>query len=539
MTLRRKMALQILTMIVGLLLVSGAALWGLNGLHQDYGLALQGYQELRHVYTVGSHLATAKSLLTLPSPGEAEQQRINREVRAATQEFESSLSPSTVISAPVSANRSADPLDVIRQGLADAQAAASGAGSMSERLSAQEDAVNRALGGIADLVTTIRTATESRQEAALAKRRETFEAVAGLSAAVVAGGILLGALQYHSVIRPLRRLSEGVRKIAAGQFSGRVRGTDGRRDEFASLARDFNRMAEQLDSLYRELEQKVDAKTRQLIRSERLAGVGFLAAGVAHEINNPLGIIAGYAEYSLTMLPARAADAESEELKRNLRVICDEAFRCKEITTKLLSLATPAELAADGLHARRRVSLVKVAAEVASIVGGLRPYQDRRLIVKARGETEGKAGAEDAPEPIVMAVEGEMKQVVLNLTLNALEAVPAGGEVRIDLGRKGGWVELCVSDNGRGMSRQTLDRVFEPFFTERRVVPGDEAERDAVGGRRGTGLGLSITHAIVEAHGGRIEAFSDGPGRGSRFVINLPAAPQLSASLGEANEVRA
>jgi len=528
------MALQILTMIVGLLLVSGAALWGLNGLHQDYGLALQGYQELRHVYTVGSHLATAKSLLTLPDPGEAEQQRINREVRAATQEFQTSLSPSMVLSAPASVRPSADPLEVIRQGLADAQAAGSGPGSVSERLSAQEDAVNRALGGIADLVTTIRTATESRQNAAVTKRRETVEAVGWLSAVVVAGGILLGALQYHSVIRPLRRLSEGVRRIAAGQFSGRVGGTDGRRDEFASLARDFNRMAEQLDSLYRELEQKVDAKTRQLIRSERLAGVGFLAAGVAHEINNPLGIIAGYAEYSLTMLPVRAVDADSDELKRNLRVICDEAFRCKEITTKLLTLVTPADVAADGQGARRRVSLAKVAAEVVSIVGGLRPYQDRHLTAKAQGDPEGEA--EGPAELMVMAVEGEMEQVVLNLTLNALEAVPAGGEVRIDLCGKGGWVELSVSDNGRGMSRQTLDRVFEPFFTERHGAPGDDAERDTARVRRGTGLGLSITHAIVEAHGGRIEAFSDGPGRGSRFVINLPAAPELSAALEQGTQ---
>jgi signal transduction histidine kinase len=534
------MALQILAMIVGLLLVSGAALWGLNGLHQDYGLALQGYQELRHVYTVGSHLATAKSLLTLPEPGEAEQQRINREIRAAAQEFDSSLSPSTVISPPASASPSADPLEVIRRGLADAEAAASGPGTMSERLSVQEDAVNRALGGIAELVTTIRTVTESRQEAAVAKRRQTFEAVAGLSAAVVAGGILLGVLQYRSVIRPLRRLSEGVRKIAAGQLSGRVRGTEDRRDEFASLARDFNRMAEQLDSLYRELEQKVDAKTRQLIRSERLAGVGLLAAGVAHEINNPLGIIAGYAEYSLTMLPGRAADEGEDELKRNLRVICDEAFRCKEITTKLLTLASPAEVTADGQHARREVSLAKVAAEVASIVGGLRPYQDRRLIVKAHGQTDGKDGGENGLEPMVLAVEGEMKQVVLNLTLNALEAVPAGGEVRIDLARNGGWVELRVSDNGRGMSQLTLDRVFEPFFTERRGVPGDDADHSiAGGGRRGTGLGLSITHAIVEAHGGRIEAFSDGPGRGSRFIINLPAAPEVSAVLNESKEVNA
>ena len=119
---------------------------------------------------------------------------------------------------------------------------------------------------------------------------------------VVFAGILLGVLQYRSVTRPLRRLSEGVRKIAAGQFSGRVRGAEGGRDEFASLARDFNRMAEELDGLYRELERKVEAKSRELVRSERLAGVGYLAAGVAHEINNPLGIIAGYAEYSLSLL---------------------------------------------------------------------------------------------------------------------------------------------------------------------------------------------------------------------------------------------
>ena len=192
----------------------------------------------------------------------------------------------------------------------------------------------------------------------------------------------------------------------------------------------------------------------------------------------------------------------------------------------------------------RRLSLGGAAAEVASVVGGLRPFRDRRLLVKAEGAGErghrgGAGGAAEGDEGLsVMADEGEMKQVLLNLTLNALEAVPPGGEVRIELSRQGGWVELSVSDNGRGMSEQTLRHVFEPFFTDRRGEAGKAAKaaatrprnltgRELEAGLRGTGLGLSITHAIVQAHGGRIEAFSDGPGRGSRFVVTLPAAPRL------------
>jgi len=98
--------------------------------------------------------------------------------------------------------------------------------------------------------------------------------------------------------------------------------------------------------------------------------------------------------------------------------------------------------------------------------------------------------------------------------VNALEAVPSDrGEVRIGGRRSGEWVELSVEDNGKGMSAETLAQVFEPFFTAKRGA-----------GEPGTGLGLSITHAIVEGHGGRIEAHSDGPGRGSRFTFHLPAA---------------
>ncbi len=123
----------------------------------------------------------------------------------------------------------------------------------------------------------------------------------------------------------------------------------------------------------------------------------------------------------------------------------------------------------------------------------------------------------------MLASEGEMKQVVLNLTLNALDATDGDGvgglatqglrpSVTIRVSRRDDRVELCVSDTGRGMSRDVLDRIFEPFFTAKRGSA-----------RPGTGLGLSICHAIIESHGGRIDAYSDGPGKGSRFIVQLPA----------------
>jgi signal transduction histidine kinase len=287
-----------------------------------------------------------------------------------------------------------------------------------------------------------------------------------------------------------------VHRLTAGQFKDRIDAHDGG-DELASLARDFNRMAEELDGFYHELESKVAQKSRELVRSERLASLGYLAAGVAHEINNPLGIISGYAEFSLQQLEHPSEDGISQELSRSLRIICDEAFRCKAITKKLLSLAR------GGDEPRKPVSLLAVANEVASIVGGLKEHRDKHLVVHAVDDSQSE----------VLAIEAEMKQVVLNLTVNALEACGHNGEVRIDVAREGGEVVLTVADDGRGMSAETLERIFEPFFTEKRSD-----------GRRGTGLGLSITHAIVQDHGGSITAQSDGPGQGSRFVVRLPVA---------------
>jgi signal transduction histidine kinase len=239
-----------------------------------------------------------------------------------------------------------------------------------------------------------------------------------------------------------------------------------------------------------------------------------LAAGVAHEINNPLSIISGYAEYSIAALQklqqqkteGATSKVPESDVIQSLQVICDEAFRCKEITLKLLSLARGGD---DG---RKPVSLLRTAREVALIVGGLKEHRQKRLLVRAESSADSTDG-----DLVVSAVEPEMKQIVLNLAVNALEAVPTDtGEVRIDVRRAHDWIELAISDNGRGMSPATLERVFEPFFTEKRGRAED--------GRHGTGLGLSITHAIVRNHGGTITAASDGLGHGSRFVVRLPAA---------------
>lgn len=500
MPLRWKMAVQIACMIIGLVLISAAAMWGLNGLHEDYGMALAGYEEIRDVYgDVGLHLATAHELLNASTAPRAQ---AAREVEAALQGFE-------LYELKAHGGAEDDPRDArAEQDLHHALAAASRQLTLPPEIATSEDmqradlkAIDDAIGCMGTFAGRIRTAVEHNQRAAEIKRRDTLIAVGALCCGVVLGAIVLGFLQYRGVMRPLRRLSGGVRKIASGEFQQRldVRG----RDEFTRLAAEFNQMAAELDEFYHRLELKVADKSRELIRSERLASVGYLAAGLAHEINNPLGIIAGYAEYSLGQLKAAATPqtAANEDIAKSLQVISDEAFRCKDIIGKLLSLARPGE------GDRQEVDLSTVAADVVAAVHGLRDYRDRTVEVVAN-------------EPMrVNAVETEMKQVVLNLAVNALEAVPAGGAVRIEVGRNDGWVELRVCDNGRGMTEQTLERVFEPFFTDKRGVR-----------EPGTGLGLSITHAIIESHGGRIRATSPGPGKGSEFVVQLPAAVQRSVA---------
>ncbi len=303
---------------------------------------------------------------------------------------------------------------------------------------------------------------------------------------------ILVRLFYQWIFRPLRILIDGSRRVAGGEFHHRIRLTSG--DEMAELAEAMNDMTARFQAIRDDLDRQVRERTKQVVRSERLAGVGFLAAGVAHEINNPLASIAICAE----SLERQLAEAERQGpadplMAKYLRMIQSEAFRCKEITEKLLdfSRVSPAR--------RQNTDLAGLINGVVEMVRHVSKYQQKRI--------------EFAPQqPVIAPVNSqEIKQVVLNLLTNALDCVADDGLVRIHLGRREGFAQLTFEDNGCGISEDVLEHVFEPFFTRRPVG-------------QGTGLGLSITHRIISDHGGEIEAHSPGPGQGATFRVRLPLA---------------
>jgi len=303
-------------------------------------------------------------------------------------------------------------------------------------------------------------------------------------------------LFYKWFAKPLETLVEGSREVARGNFSHRIE--LGTQDELGELAESMNDMTARFQEVRDDLDRQVRLRTNQVVRSEQLASVGFLAAGVSHEINNPLASIALCSESlesRLTELLEQADESHAEDVKvvhDYLQMIQREAFRCKQITEKLLDFAR------TGDFQRVSTDLRELTAGVIEMVQHLGKYQDKNL--------ELMPGS-----PVIVDLSAqEIKQVVLNLITNALESVDTGGMVKVTVERDGDKVRVVVEDNGTGMTDEVLKHLFEPFFTRRRSG-------------QGTGLGLSITYRIVEEHDGSIEATSEGVGRGSRFVVTLPA----------------
>jgi signal transduction histidine kinase len=223
----------------------------------------------------------------------------------------------------------------------------------------------------------------------------------------------------------------------------------------------------------------------RLLHQEKMAAFGLLAAGVAHEMGNPLSSI----EAQLQLLEPETLPEPARPVIGTVR---QEVARLGRILRELVDFAR---------RRRDEATLVSVQSVVGDAMRLLR--HDRRM----RAVTVQEAFDPEAPP--VFVVEDHLMQVVLNLLLNAVDAMPAGGTLRIEVGAAGGQVALRVRDDGNGMDRATLGRCFEPLFTTKE--PG-----------RGTGLGLSISRDLVRAAGGEIELHS-APGRGTTAVVTLPA----------------
>lgn len=320
--------------------------------------------------------------------------------------------------------------------------------------------------------------------------------------------LLLVKFFYDWIFGPLRVLVQGSRRVAAGDFNHRIELST--RDEMAELATAMNSMRVRFRQIRDDLDRQVKQRTKEVVRSEQMASVGFLAAGVAHEINNPLASIAWSAESLETRLHdiiySVGGDPESEQdirvLRTYLRRIQDEAFRCKGITESLLDFSRMGDVE------KNNADLGEIVSDVIDMVKHLGRYRNKRIdfqcqqLVRARVNTQ------------------EFKQVVLNLVTNALDSLDENGRVSVEVRRQDELAELVVEDNGCGMTDEVLEHLFEPFFTRR---------RDG----QGTGLGLSITYRIIVDHGGSIEPYSEGPGKGSRISVTLPLVQHEEAIKSE------
>jgi PAS domain S-box-containing protein len=293
-----------------------------------------------------------------------------------------------------------------------------------------------------------------------------------------------------NVVVPLRRpdgqlrwmhLSSSPRRLADGRVMW-----DGIQMDISERVQAESQRETALEALRQSLEQ-LKATQAQLIQVAKLAAVGELAAGVAHEINNPLTSVLGYAEWLIAQVPA------DSPLCRDLETIARQARRARDIVRNLLNFArqTKAE--------RQPTDVNQIVQQTLDLI---RQYVEKSQVVIEE---------EYAPYLALLSLdEGQMKQVFLNLITNAVQAMPQGGRLHVSTVQMGDEVVVAVSDSGAGIPPEALDRIFDPFFTTK---PAGQ----------GTGLGLSVSLGIVREHSGRITVESQ-VGRGSTFQVWLPAA---------------
>ena len=325
-----------------------------------------------------------------------------------------------------------------------------------------------------------------------------------LSIGAVICGTSLAILLAMRIARPVMQLVAAAHQLTRGAYDRPVRVEAS--DEIGYLARTFEQMR---ISLQRHLETQAEETRRleeanqrlretqqQLIRNERLATIGKVAARVAHEVNNPLAII------KTTVRIIRNQSGGGNQAAGNLQMIEEEISRIARIIEDLREFSRPTP-------APERV-------QVNEVIQGL----ERLLTQSLREKGITLTVLLDPGLPLVQISSDQLKQVILNMVRNAEDAMPQGGELLINTARRGPWVECCLTDTGCGIAEEHQRHIFDPFFTTKRHG-------------RGMGLGLSVSYGIINAANGRMSVESE-IGKGSKFCVNLPVSPDIHGGMTDA-----
>lgn len=335
--------------------------------------------------------------------------------------------------------------------------------------------------------------TRISASAAYLTARQLLDDLILVSLVIVLIAAIFGVLVSRQITRPLERLSNAVRKIAKGDFDVNVEIKS--RDEIGMLSNSFNEMASEL----KERESSLKAAQDALVQSEKMAAIGTLSAGLAHEVKNPLSAVLGYAQLSKRKLD------QPEALLKNLDIIEHETKRCNEIISNLMQFSR-----------QEKGEFVQIA--VNEVVSKSMTIVDHQLSLKnVRIESEL---ADDIPQ--ITGNANQLQQVLMNLMINAQHAIgDDGGTITLATFVRDESVTITVSDTGPGVPAEIRAKIFEPFFTTK---PAGQ----------GTGLGLSVTYGIIKDHGGEITVERADTG-GAKFVIVLPLEAETAVALEQAS----
>jgi|GEM_PF-4347821 len=300
-------------------------------------------------------------------------------------------------------------------------------------------------------------------------------------------GIIIAMLISRNIVKAVLKLMETIDIIKKGNFKARVDIKSN--DELGILGNYFNKMLNKIEFIT----QKQQLLQKQIITSEKLASLGRLSAGIAHEINNPLTGILTFSHLILKKMD------KNDQVKEDIETIIKEATRCRNIIRELLDFAR------DSKTEKKLSNINKIIDDSLSLVKSQKKFTKMKVITNLSDSI-----------PLIFVDPGQLEQVFLNIILNSFEAMQEGGELKISSYTKNEFVFIEFVDEGYGILQENINKVFEPFFTTK-------------GEYKGTGLGLAVSYGIIEKHNGSINIESN-PGEGTEVIIKLPLKTEVESN---------